>query len=85
MRDFVVFGMGRSGSTLLASLLNAHPSIHCDGEILSPVYWHRRRRPLRLPMLRYPLFYIRYRQLVAQYRHGASVYGFKLFLVMVTY
>ncbi|MEQ8361794.1 MAG: hypothetical protein RIF39_15970 [Cyclobacteriaceae bacterium] len=32
---FVIFARGRSGSTLLASFLNHHPEINCDGEILS--------------------------------------------------
>jgi LPS sulfotransferase NodH len=36
-RRFVVFGLGRTGSTLLTELLDAHPSIQCDGEIL----WQR--------------------------------------------
>lgn len=37
---FVIFGRGRSGTTTLVSLLNAHPSIVCEGEILSrPVFW----------------------------------------------
>ena len=31
---FVLFGGGRNGSTLLVSLLNSHPDIYCDGEIL---------------------------------------------------
>lgn len=31
---FVVFAQGRTGSTLLVTLLNSNPSIHCDGEIL---------------------------------------------------
>lgn len=31
---FVVFGQGRTGSTLLASLLSSHPEVQCDGEIL---------------------------------------------------
>ncbi|HBE17486.1 MAG TPA: hypothetical protein DEG17_03890 [Cyanobacteria bacterium UBA11149] len=31
---FVIFGQGRTGSTLLYSLLNSHPQIHCDEEIL---------------------------------------------------
>jgi len=30
----VVFGQGRTGSTLLASLLSSHPAVQCDGEIL---------------------------------------------------
>jgi len=31
---FVIFAQPRTGSTLLASLLKAHPRIRCDGEIL---------------------------------------------------
>ena len=35
---FVIFGQGRTGSTLLCELLDSHPRIHCDKEILySPV------------------------------------------------
>lgn len=30
---FVIFGTGRSGSTVLVSLLNSNPQIHCDNEI----------------------------------------------------
>lgn len=33
-RRFVIFGRGRCGSTLLVSLLDSHPDIQCDGEIL---------------------------------------------------
>ena len=32
---FVIFGQGRTGSTLLASLLASHSKIHCDGEVLA--------------------------------------------------
>ena len=32
---FVVFGRGRSGSTLLVDLINEHPRVHCVGEILN--------------------------------------------------
>ena len=36
--DFVIFAQGRTGSSLLRSLLSSHPEVHCDGEILdSPV------------------------------------------------
>lgn len=31
---FIFFGRGRSGSTLLVEMLNAHPSVTCLGEIL---------------------------------------------------
>jgi LPS sulfotransferase NodH len=33
-KKFVIFGRGRSGSTLLVNLLDSHPQIHCDNEIL---------------------------------------------------
>lgn len=37
---FVIFGRGRSGTTTLVSLLNDHPQIFCEGEILSrPLLW----------------------------------------------
>lgn len=32
---FFVFGSGRSGSTLLVDLLDSHPRIQCEGELLS--------------------------------------------------
>ncbi|WP_353930089.1 hypothetical protein WJM97_17570 [Okeanomitos corallinicola TIOX110] len=31
---FVIFSQGRTGSTLLCDLLNSHPKLHCDREIL---------------------------------------------------
>ncbi|MEA5462453.1 hypothetical protein [Leptothoe sp. PORK10 BA2] len=40
---FVLFGRGRSGTTVLVSLLDSVKSIQCDGEILS--------RPVLLPQL----------------------------------
>ena len=41
-KRFVIFGRGRSGSTLLVSLLNSHEEICCDGEILHDrVSWPR--------------------------------------------
>lgn len=33
-KKFVIFCQGRTGSTLLYSLLNSHQQIHCDEEIL---------------------------------------------------
>lgn len=32
---FVIFGRGRSGSTVLVSLLNTLPEIYCDGEVFN--------------------------------------------------
>lgn len=37
-RRFVIFAQGRSGSTLLADLLNSHPQVYCADEILT---WKR--------------------------------------------
>lgn len=42
-RRFVIFAQGRSGSTLLADLLNSHPQVYCADEILT---W-KRADPLR--------------------------------------
>ncbi|MEM7056076.1 MAG: sulfotransferase [Pseudomonadota bacterium] len=41
-RRFVIISPFRSGSTLLTERLNAHPSIHCYGELLNPtqLIWH---------------------------------------------
>lgn len=32
---FIIFGQGRSGTTLLKQLLNSHPKITCEGELLN--------------------------------------------------
>lgn len=42
-KKFVIFGKGRSGSTLLVSLLNSNPDVFCDGEILN----RKMRNPIR--------------------------------------
>ncbi len=34
-KKFVILGISRSGSTLLVNLLNSHPKITCEGEILT--------------------------------------------------
>ena len=31
---FIIFAQGRTGTNLLRDLLNSHPKIHCDGELL---------------------------------------------------
>lgn len=42
-RRFVVFAQGRSGSTLLTDLVNSHPDIFCDDEVLTfPRRWPER-------------------------------------------
>lgn len=73
MKNFVIFGMGRTGSTLLASLLNSHPQICCDGEL-----FHARRRLLNRFWRRYPLSYLAYRQQYTKWVRHKVAYGFKL-------
>jgi LPS sulfotransferase NodH len=51
---FIIFGRGRSGSSLLVSLLDSHEQIHCDGELL-------KRRVL------FPLNYIKCRTALSQH------------------
>lgn len=34
-KKFIIFGQPRTGSTLLADLLNSHPNVFCEGEILN--------------------------------------------------
>lgn len=68
---FIVYGQGRSGSSLLIDLLRSHPSIHCESEILHPNVCGRLLLPHR---------YI-------QARAGLSikaVYGFKLKIYELT-
>lgn len=45
-KRFVIFGQGRTGSTLLVSLLDSQPNIHCDGEILHHWKWFPERHIL---------------------------------------
>ncbi len=73
LKKFLIFGLGRSGSSLLVNLLNAHPAIHCDSEI-----FHRKHRWQRIKH-RYPFLILTFRQFLARRRASTSVYGFKLF------
>jgi hypothetical protein len=73
---FVIFGQGRSGSTLLVKMLNAHPDITCDLEVMNARLWGRISRRLLLPLWRYypiPLFSYK------AARRQRRAYGFKLF------
>ena len=61
-KRFVIFGSGRSGSTLLVNLLNSSGQVYCDGEILNraSVIW--------------PNLFIK----VQASRCSKPIYGFKL-------
>jgi LPS sulfotransferase NodH len=63
-RRFLILTTGRSGGELLASLLDSHPSIMCDGELLL----HRTALPHQV---------VRGREALAGLRR-AQAYGFKL-------
>lgn len=65
-RRCVVVARGRTGSTLLMSLLDSHPKMIGDGEILSS----RRRLPRR--------YVLGAERVAARRKPGAHVYGFKL-------
>lgn len=78
---FVIYGQSRSGSTLLVRLLDAHPDVHCDGELLSPggVYI---RSQLGLKAIRkYPIPYFNHRRR----RATGTCYGFKLLVYQATF
>jgi len=85
MKSFVIFGIGRSGSTLLVSLLNDHSAIHCDGEIFSHKHAFNWRRPLRSLRLRFPIPYLALRKFMLQRTESPSVYGFKLLVQQTLY
>jgi LPS sulfotransferase NodH len=71
---FVIFGEGRSGSTLLAALLNSHPEVRCERELLNHENGYLRNGPLlwALRFAPYPFMALR------AARAPASAYGFKL-------
>lgn len=79
MTNFVIFGTGRSGSQLLVSLLNSHPAICCELEILRPGQWRRPLRPLVYLWQRIPYPYFLYRSRLMRKRMQKECYGFKLF------
>lgn len=64
---FCVFAQGRTGSSLLQSLLNTHPDVHCDGEILGP-------KPVLFPMA----YVQRYARLTAERAFGFKVKSYQL-------
>lgn len=78
-KKFVIFSQSRSGSTLLHQLLQSHPEITCDGEILCTTdgyleseFWYKVHAKLPHP-------YIYYRKALSK----KNVYGFTLFIYHV--
>ncbi len=77
-KKFVIFGMGRTGSSLLATLMLSHPRVRCEGEIFRPLAWRRSLRSLCYLWQLYPMPYLAYRYSCANLLRGKDVYGFKL-------
>ena len=71
---FIVFGQSRSGSTLVQELLNSHPQICCEGELLNPEWGYLGRGPVREFSRLFPAPYLNHR---ARAR-GLPNYGCKL-------
>ncbi|MDX9952957.1 MAG: Stf0 family sulfotransferase [Anaerolineae bacterium] len=83
MKTFVIFGLGRSGSTLLASLLNSQSTIHCDGELFNTVHWAAWKHALLAALQRHPKIYLNFRRRIIHLVRHSQVYGFKLQLEQV--
>lgn len=80
-RRFVIFGQSRAGTTLLQELLNSHPEIQCDGELLNLNQKYLANRQGYQLHRRFPLLLI-YRQLWAAHR---PAYGCKLLVEHLAY
>ncbi len=73
-KAFIILGQGRTGSTLLKSLLDSHSEIRCEGELFNS-HCKYIQRPLLLRFLRwYPFPYLDYRKK----RSMKPVYGCKI-------
>lgn len=57
-KKFIIFGQGRSGSNLLRILLNSHPEVFCENEILYPDRLAKSNYYKRLKICWFPLCYI---------------------------
>lgn len=73
--NFIIFGQGRTGSSLLRNLLNSHPEVNCDAEILHKNRLNKKFGFLRHLIARYPIPYIYYNKSKSK----NSIFGFKLF------
>lgn len=78
MIRYAIFGLPRTGSSLLGAILAGQASSVYDREVLHPHHWRGwHRLPYRFLHL-YPYPYLNYRQRAAR-RQGGRLYGFKLF------
>lgn len=72
--NFIIYGMGRSGSNLLRTLLNSHPDLFCDNEIFNKNAVARKNKIVQYLILHFPILYIYYKK----YSSKTNVFGFKL-------
>lgn len=66
VKGFILYGFGRSGSTLLTSLINSHPQIICDSEI-----FHRNR----VGNIFFPMWYLNGNQQAKTVHKEKKMYG----------
>lgn len=71
---FVIFGLGRSGSTLLKQLLDSHPEITCEGELLNVADKYVTNSLLRKLIYKFPSQFFSLRSMLTT----KPVYGFTL-------
>lgn len=74
MNKFVIYGQPRTGSTLLVDLLNSHPYIQCDGEVLNLATKYIKYPLFQRILHKYPFPYFNHRRRKSK----APVYGFKI-------
>lgn len=79
--NFVIFGQARTGSSFFFHLLQSHPQLQCDGELLGVHLWRRGiRRYLLKIVRRFPEPYILWKAT----KSPQPIYGFKLFVNQTT-
>lgn len=78
---FLIFSQSRSGSTLLKQLINSHPSITCEGELITFSDGHIKSKIFLRFCRLFPYPFIYYRKLLSK----SELYGFTLFIYHVKY
>jgi hypothetical protein len=78
--NFIILSQARSGSSLLAEMLNSHTAIHCDGEIFNEKHFKGRWGKIKQLIAHYwPTLIVWYHQHIQKKPN----YGFKLLLSQV--
>jgi LPS sulfotransferase NodH len=78
--NFIILTQARSGSSLLAEMLNSHSRIHCDGEIFNPTTLQKKGGRMALWLAHhFPTLIVWYHQRKRKKEH----YGFKLIIGQV--